>query len=370
VPKRREFLLGSVAWLATVAASRSALAQAPSPGLRTYLAGEMRKARIPGMQIAVVRQERIEFLEHFGLADIENAVPVTGATVFQIASLTKAFVGVAVMQLLESGKLDLGDPVSRHLEELPVPWRSVTVGQLATHTSGLPDIVADITSLRLVVDGDAEASWERVRTMPMASAPGERFDYNQTNYVLLGRIIDRLAGEPFARFLRPRQFEVAGMTRTVFGDDHDVVPHSARTYTPYLVVDGQLRRTDVMYKVHTEFPPMLRTCGGMNSTAEDIARWLIALQRGELLRRRSNLVGLRTALPLNDGSPGPWGIGGRVIARRSHPVFYGVGAAKAAFGVYPQDDLALVVLTNLSADMGLPFLDGIAAQFLPDLQAN
>ena len=96
MPKRREFLLGSVAWLATVAASRSALAQAPSPGLRTYLAGEMRKARIPGMQIAVVRQERIEFLEHFGLADIENAVPVTGATVFQIASLTKAFVGVAV----------------------------------------------------------------------------------------------------------------------------------------------------------------------------------------------------------------------------------------------------------------------------------
>jgi CubicO group peptidase (beta-lactamase class C family) len=129
------------------------------------------------------------------------------------------------------------------------------------------------------------------------------------------------------------------MTRTVFGDDHDVVPHSARTYTPYLVVDGR-------------------------------PRWLIALQRGELLRRRSNLVGLRTALPLNDGSPGPWGIGGRVNARRSHPAFYGVGAAKAAFGVYPQDDLAVVVLTNLSADMGLPFLDGIAAQFLPDLRGN
>ena len=187
---------------------------------------------------------------------------------------------------------------------------------------------------------------------------------------MLGRIIDRLAGEPFTRFLSQRQFDVAGMTRTVFGDDHDVVPHSARTYTPYLVVDGRPRRTDVLYKVHTEFPPMLRTCGGMNSTAEDIARWLVALQRGELLRRRSSLVGLRTALPLNDGSPGPWGIGGRVIPRRSHPVFYGVGAAKAAFGVYPQDDLALVVLTNLSADMGLPFMDGIAAQFLPDLQGN
>ena len=119
---------------------------------------------------------------------------------------------------------------------------------------------------------------------------------------LLGRIIDRLAGESFTRSqLSQRQFDVAGMTRTVFGDDHDVVPHSARTYTPYLVVDGRRRRTDVLYKVHTEFPPMLRTCGGMNSTAEDIARWLIALQRGELLRRRSSLLGLRTALPLNDG---------------------------------------------------------------------
>ena len=81
VPNRREFLLGSVAGLATLAASRSALAQASSPSLRTFLAGELRKAQIPGMHVAVVRQERIEFLEHFGLADIENAVPVTGATV-------------------------------------------------------------------------------------------------------------------------------------------------------------------------------------------------------------------------------------------------------------------------------------------------
>lgn len=104
-----------------------------------------------------------------------------------------------------TSRMPCRDPVSRHLEELPAAWRAVTVGQLATHTSGLP--------------GDVEL----------------------------------------------------GMTRTVFGDDHDVVPHSARTYTPYLVVDGRPRRTDVLYKVHTEFPPMLRTCGGMNRTAEDIA---------------------------------------------------------------------------------------------------
>ena len=322
----------------------------------------MRAGQIPGLQFAVVREARLQVLGHFGQADIENPSPVTATTLFQIASLTKAFVAVAVIQLADDGALALTDAVARHLPDLPAAWRTVTVGQLASHTSGLPDIVADLNRLRLVVDGDEEASWAKVQTMPPQSAPGERFSYNQTNYVLLGKLIERLRGESLAGVLRRRQFDVAGMPRTVFGDDRDVVPRSARTYTPYVFVDGAPRRTGTLYKVHTEFPPLLRGCGGLNSTAEEIARWLIALQRGALIRR-ANLPALETPGRLNDGSPAPWAFGVGIADRREHPVFYGVGAGKAAFGVYPRDGLAVVVLTNLSADMGVPFLDGVAAQY-------
>jgi len=370
---RRDFLLGAASGsLVTAAlaggdrAEAQGLRKTPT-GLRAHLANEMRNALIPGMQVAVVRQEELVFLDTFGFADIENAVPATNATRFQIASCTKAFIGVAVMQLVESGELDLTAPVSHYLEGLPTTWRAVTIGQIATHTSGLPHIESNLATFRLVVDGDADASWAKVQTLPMEFTPGEKFSYNQTNYVLLGKLIDVLSGEPFIQFIQKHQLDVAGMPRTVFGDDHDVVLHSARTYTPYALVDGKPERTNTRYKTYIEFPAITRGCGGLNSTAEEIARWLIALQRGELLKSKSSLTTLRTARMLNDGKPGPWGIGAWVIGRPEHPAFFAVGAAKSAFAVYPDDDLAIVVLTNLSADMWLPFTDGIAAHYIPDL---
>ena len=368
---RPEFLRGAAtAGLVTAAAPVAAMSPVhqsvdPPAGLRAHLASEMRKARIPGMQVAVARHGKVIFAESFGLADVENAVPVTRSTVFQIASCAKAFVAVALMQLVESGKLDLDAPASLYLPGLPGAWQSVTVAELASHTSGLPDLVSNLNTLSLIVHGDAGASWAKVQTMPLEFAPGEKFNYVQTNYVLLGKITDVLAGEPFSEFIRKRQLDVVGMSRTVYGDDHDVVVHSARTYTPYLVVDGKSVRTDTLYKTYIEFPPMLRTCGGLNSSAEEMTHWLIALERAALLSNKSSMTALWTARTLNDGKPGPWGVGGWVFSRSSHPVFFSVGAAKAAFALYPSDDLAIVALTNLSADLWLPFIDGIAANFLP-----
>lgn len=372
---RREFLLVSAAGgLVTAfggvarAGSETVLTLQTSPdGLRAHLNAQIEQYRIPGMQVAVVQHGRVVYRDALGLADVENSVPVTNSTIFQIASLTKAFVGVAVMQLVESGKLDLDAPASHYMQGLPAAWQVVTVGQIATHSSGLPDITSDLGTLRLVVADDAEASWEKVQTMPMEFTPGEKFSYNQTNYVILGKIIDTLSGEPFTRFIQTHQLDVVGMPRTVWGDDHDVVLHSARTYTPYLQVDGKPVHTDVLYKTYIEFPPILRTCGGLNSTAEDITNWLIALERGDLFKTKSSLATIRTARLLNNGKPGPWGIGGWVSDRVAHPVFFGIGAGKSAFGVYTRDGLAIVVLTNLSADMWLTFLDGIATYYLPDL---
>jgi CubicO group peptidase (beta-lactamase class C family) len=303
------------------------------------------------------------FLDSFGYADVEHQVPVTDSTVFQIASCTKALVGVAAMQLVEAGELDLGAPVSRYLGNLPAAWRTITVGQIVTHTSGLRDVV-DNFALRLIVEGDAEASWKKLQTLPLESAPGDRFNYIQTNYVLLGKLIDEVAREPFVDFICKGQLDVARMRHTVYGDDHDVIARSARTYTPYALRDGKLVRTSTLYKVYVEFPPMLRTCGGLNTTAEDLAHWVIALQRGDLLKHKSSLETLWTASRLNDGKPGAWGIGGWVFAREKHPVFFSVGAAKSAFAIYPEDDLAVVALTNLSADLWLPFVDGIAAYYI------
>jgi CubicO group peptidase (beta-lactamase class C family) len=152
---------------------------------------EMRTRRIPGLQAAVVKQGRIVMLVSCGIADITFDQPVTRTTRFQLASATKPFTGVAVMQLVEEGKLKLDAPLADYLDGLPAQWRAITVRQALMHVSGLPDII-NPASGSLVDSGGESASWAKVQTLPMPFAPGQGYSYNQTNYLLLGRIIEKL----------------------------------------------------------------------------------------------------------------------------------------------------------------------------------
>src|SRR5262245_25035163 len=210
--------------------------------LEAFLLSQMQERRIPGLQLAVVRNGNIVMLGAYGLANIEHSILVTTQTVFTINSIAKAFTGVAIMQLVEEGKLDIAAPVSRYLDGLPATWQAVTLQQLLTHTSGLPSLYDDAE--RMVADGGEDAVLAKLLTLAIEFAPGERFSYNATNYLLLGRIIDTLSGQPFTRFISERQLQVVDMPLTVFADSHDVVPHSARGYTFFRTVGGELRRTD------------------------------------------------------------------------------------------------------------------------------
>jgi CubicO group peptidase (beta-lactamase class C family) len=336
----------------------------------------MRKRRIPGLQVAVVRHGQIVLLGAYGLASIQDSVPVTNHTRFTINSATKAFTGVAVTQLAEARLLDLDAAVSRYLDSLPAAWRVVTVRQLLTHMSGLPNIMDD--NARLVADGD-EAAWAKVQTMPVEFAPGERFSYNQTNYLLLGWIIDKLSGRPFSEFIAEEQFRVAGMpltARSGFGDSRDVVPRSARGYTYFREQDGVFRQTDTLSNVFEEFPPRLRTAAGISSTAEELARWIIALQQGKLLKASASLTALWTPGVLNNGSPGGfsallngYALGWPTVIRAEHRAVAAVGGGRSAFFVYPDDDLAVVILTNLQGASPESFIDEVAGYYIPEMRA-
>lgn len=222
-----------------------------SSAVVTFLRAEMRRRQIPGLQIAVVRHGEIVLHGAYGTANIQDSVPVNDRTVFSINSITKAFVGVAIMQLVERRQLDLSAPVSRYLDGLPVAWRPVTVRQLATHMSGLPNIMDN--NATMVSDSGDDASWAKVITIPMEFAPGERFSYNQTNYLLLGRIIEKLSGQPFDRFIAEEQLRVVGMPLTLFGDSRDVLAHSARGYTHLRKVGLEMVATDKLANLFEEF---------------------------------------------------------------------------------------------------------------------
>ena len=345
---------------------------APGP-IRDYLAGLMLDRGIPGLQVAVVRNGAIELLDAMGVANVEHRVPVTRESVFSINSMAKAFTGIAVMQLVEEGLLDLSAAISSYLDDLPAHWQAITVHQLATLNAGVPEIMVYTpeNNVALIGDGTEEGAWQAAYAAPMEYPTGRGYSYNQTSYALLGRIVARRSGKSFTEFVADRQFAVAGMSNTHYLNDDDILPNRANTYMN-ISVDGE--PAGRVFNSHINWPPVLRMAAGLQSTALDLANWVLALQRGELLRDRESIGTMLTAPALHDGKPGVWGVGWHLGQSAAGRVPAPGGGAKAQVVLYP-DGLAVVLLTNLlgafpehlapvraeSIDLG--FVDPVAAHY-------
>lgn len=342
---------------------------AQTGNVETFIQQEMKERRIPGIQIAVVHHGKIVLLKSFGIANIQNSIPVNNQSIFSINSCTKAFTGVAIMQLVEDGMLDIASPVSRYLDGLPAAWQPITIRQLLTHVSGIPNIIADDNTGKLIGEGRQDSAWAKVMAMPMEFTTGERFKYNQTNFVLLGMIIDKLSNKPFEQVFRERQFEIAGMKQTKFGDSRDIIINKAPSYRYYSTLSGIPLAKETLYNVYEEFLPFRRTASGLNSTATDLAHWIIALQDGRLLKTKTALTTLWTPGTYNNGQPTQWSLGWIPNKRSKHPLVMATGGARSAFAIYPEDDLAIVILTNLVLSNPEQLMDAVAGYYIPDMRS-
>jgi len=332
-----------------------------------FIEQQMKAQKIPGLQLAIVKGDKITKVAHYGYANLQDSIPVSNQTVFTINSITKAFVGIAVIQLVEDGKLKLDAPIGHYLPDLPGTWHAVTVQQLLSHISGLPDIVDEEEAV--MIDDDPDQAWEKVLKMPNEFKPGERFSYNQTNYLLLGLLINELSGLPFQEFIVKNQLEIVGMPKTIrsgFGATKAVVHHSAAGY------QFQKGKLSNMY---FSFPPFLQTAAGMSSNAEELAKWVIATRKMQLFKNPSSLTALWKPAVLNNGKTSGfssllngYAAGWPVANRSEHPAVAPVGGNRSAIFVYPKDDLAIVILTNLSGSTPDKFIDELAGIFISDMK--
>jgi CubicO group peptidase (beta-lactamase class C family) len=324
----------------------------------------MLKNRIVGLQLAVIKDNVIIKTNHYGLANIEDSISVDNKTVFSINSMTKAFTGVAIMQLVESGKLNLEDPISKYLDKLPKTWQNITVKQITTHTSGIPDI---FDSPDHMFSEDNEILFKKIKESPIVFKPGEMVKYNQTNYLLLGLIIEKISGKSFEKFIIDNQFEKVGMKNSIkagMGDTYTIINHSARPYTYY--INGSLTT------IHQPMPSYLYPAGGINSTATEMAQWVIALQSNQLINAES-LKTLWTPIELNtikkqeaNGSLYGTAIGFDTNSRTKNPVIFQSGGARNTLYIYPKDNVSVVILTNLVGSRPQDFVDEIANLYLTE----
>lgn len=348
---------------------------ARADGVDDYVRAEMRKRHLPAVAVVVIREGRVVKEKAYGLANVELNVPASEETLFQIASTTKAFTATAIMSLIEEGKFSLDERVRRILPGLPLAWNGVTVRHLLTHTSGLPDVVLSEDSDEVIAQTRPEALRKLAR-MPMLSRPGAKWAYNQTGYVLLGMIIEKVSGVGFEEFMAQRFFRPLGMTHTRFGDDRQVVAGRASMYTRYEQQTNQKVSPAGLWTYRNLYPSYLYMAAGLNTTVGDLAKWDIAMTEGKILKP-STLAEMWRPVRLNDGKVFHldektlgYGCGWLVDERPGHKAVGHTGSDSTGFIRFLDDHLTVVVLTNCQGAEPDALIFGVAALYVPALAQN
>ena len=343
----------------TFVASPLAFAAEPDPAARAdaLVRRFMAERHVPGAQVVVVKDGAIVFSRAYGVADLAAGAKVTPTTTFPINSITKAFTGVAAMREVEAGRLDLDKPIGAYVEGLPETWRSIQVRRLLSHTSGLPDFVPRQK------DGAVEeaVAWNEALAAPVLFPPGQRFHYCQTNYALVQMAIDRLRGLPVTTPLGGEQFAIAGMASSRYGDSRDPGPSRTTSY-------GYRQATPDEPSVRKEvFSPLARAAAGLDSTGDDMGRWMIALMDGRLLGPSARKT-MWTQVPYTDGQLGQWGMGWLVLERPDRLVVGMTGGSRNAVYLYPDDKVGVAILSNLAGGTPEDAIDEIAQLFIPGMK--
>lgn len=340
------------------------LRRADEPGavvseIEDLVRSTMDNGRIPGIALAVVRKGEVLLAKGFGIANLETDASVTTESLFQSGSLGKQFTSAGIMALVEDGLLDLDGSVTEYLPEAPETWQPITIHHLLTHSSGIPDYTSE--------GFDYQTNYTEEDLVRMASGldlefpAGDRWNYSNTGYAMLGVVMSRVAGMPYWDFLRERIFDPAGMPTIRINTESDVVPHRARGYLP---VAGGWQNAGYV-------APMTNTTadGSMLLNLHDMIAWNDVVANRRLLSERSwDLI--LNPMTLNSGRNYPYGFGwfleeaGGQTVRQHGGNWQGFSTQ---FTRFVDDDLAVIVLANARSlpVAGLP--NGIGALLNPSL---
>lgn len=349
-----------------------------------YAAGVLERYGAPGMAVAVARDGRIIYEAGLGWRDREKRLPATPDTIFGIGSVTKSFTCMAIMQLVDEGRLSVDDPVVRYLPEFSVPNRAyrdaITIHHFMTHTSGLPPLPSLGYALARSLERDPQAARLRghrhVQNPPviidtaeqllefiaqhdfeLLGPPGAVFSYSNDAYALLGTIIERVSGQRYEDFVTRRILEPLGMTRSTFDAGALATMEPVTTLYAQSPGDDQVFAAPVWWDA-----PAMTAAGFLRSTVQDLLKYM------EVYRRNGTVNGERIL------SPGSVARMTRPYVRFAPGQYYGYGlmvapnyrgltlvehggnikGVAAWVGVVPEADVTAAVLLNMT---GVPASD-------------
>jgi serine beta-lactamase-like protein LACTB len=318
----------------------ASLPAARAAAIDTAILAGLVRLGVPGLSAAVVRDRELRWSSGYGLADVENEVPATPASVYRLASVSKPITATAVLQLVERGRLDLDAPIQRYVPSFPEkPW-PVTTRQLLSHQSGIRNWTEDEfrNTRRYTSIGEALAPF---RDDALLFEPGTRTQYTSLGFTLLGAVIEGASGAPYIEQLRTSVFQPAGMESARDDDVFAIVPHRARGY--------QRRGDGTLANAPLADTSNRTPGGGLVANVEDVARFAAAVQRGVLLKTQTLQMAL-TLQKVRGGRTTGYGLGW-VLGRRGtrREVYHVGGQPQVSTVVYmlPDFGVAVAILADL-----------------------
>ncbi len=285
--------------------------------------------------ILIAREGKVLFSKGYGMANYELQVANRINTVFLIGSLTKQFTSMAIMQLAEQGKLNISDSFCKYIDNCPEIWKSITIKNLLTHTSGifnvskLPDwdekhCVQPYTNLEVI---------NLVKDMPLQFSPGKKFKYSNTNYILLGLIIEKVSGKTYSEYLDEKIIKPVGMKNTLVFDPSTIILNKANGYYTNL---------NSFINAPYENITLKSSSGTLYSTVEDLLLWEQALYTDKLLSKK----GMEEIFtPVKDNYGYGW-----EIRDKFGKVTHGHSGSLNGFSSYmlrfPTEKITIIVLSN------------------------
>lgn len=295
----------------------------------------------PGASVAVVKDGRVVVRRAYGFANLETRTPMRPEMVFELGSVTKQFTSTAILMLVQQGKLALDDDIRKYVPDFPDKGPRITIEHLLTHTSGIKDYTddpnwpglwrQDLTPMQVV---------DLVKDAPLEFAPGTKWRYDNTGYTLLGLVLEKASGVPYAEFIRANIFEPLGMTHSLYGSFSAIVPDRASGYTrgekggwenaPYLSMSQPY------------------AAGSLMSNVDDMVKWDAAVSAGKLLAADSWTKAF-TGYRLAGGQDSRYGFGWQLGSYERHEIVRH-GGGIPGYSTYvlrmPADHVYVVVLSN------------------------
>jgi CubicO group peptidase (beta-lactamase class C family) len=335
-------ILGIILLLSAVAAGQTDATNDVLKRLDTYLISETDQHSFRGT-VLVGKDGKIVFEKAYGIADEEWGVANTATTEFRIGSLSKQFAAACILLQQERGFLNVHDRISRYLSGLPETWQAITIHQLLTHTSGIPNYTSSPEIARIDRTGATPQEMiGLVRDKPLDFQPGTNWSYSNTGYILLGMIIEKTSRMSYNGFLQKNIFDPLRMSRSGYDRATEIVKQRA---SGYQIRDGTIENADF---IDMSVP---YAAGDIYSTVEDMYRWNEALaQEGKLLSAES-LKEMFTEYPEAAREGQHYGYGVVISRLKFGKLLYyhggGIKGFSSSIQRYPAEQVCIIVLSNL-----------------------